>query len=179
MRPEPDQISFVPVEPRHYALLKKWLNEPHIRQWWGDPEQEFAFIRDMVEGRDSTRPFLIAVDGEPVGYIQCWSLGDHQNAQWLSDNPWLLAFPPEAVGVDLSIGDAERLSQGLGSAALTAFVGMLRREGHSTIIIDPDMKNDRAVAAYRRAGFRPVPSLEGRTDDALIMHYAPNANETT
>jgi len=34
------------------------------------------------------------------------------------------------------------------------------------------------VRAYMKAGFRPVPHLQGRTGDVLIMHYALNANET-
>jgi len=48
---------------------------------------------------------------------------------------------------------------------------MLRAEGHMTIIIDPDPANGRAVAAYRKAGFRPVPYLEGRTPGVLIMQF--------
>ena len=67
--PDPNQISFVPVEPQHYPLLQKWLAEPHMQEWWGDPDTELGYIRDMVEGRDTTRPFLIALDGAPIGPI--------------------------------------------------------------------------------------------------------------
>ena len=98
---------------------------------------------------------------------------------WLGDHPWLAELPPDAVGVDLSIGDAARLSQGIGSAALAAFARRLLTEGHRTIVIDPDPDNARAVRAYAKAGFRPIPHLEGRTGDALIMQYHPNANGTT
>ena len=178
MQRDPDQIRFVPVESEHYPLLRKWLREPHVREWWGDAEEELGFIRDMVEGRDSTRPFLIAVEGSPTGYIQYWFVGHHQNEPWIKDNPWLLELPSETIGVDLSIGCPDRLSQGIGSAALAAFVAMLCREGYSTIIIDPDRNNDRAVRAYTKAGFRPVPHLEGRTGDVLIMQHDPNATET-
>ena len=175
---DPARIGFSPVGEKHYPLLLAWLNEPHVREWWGDPDEEIGFIRDMVEGRDTTRPFLITLDGEPVGYIQVWFLGHHQNEEWTKDNPWLLELAPEAVGVDLSIGDADKLSQGIGSAALTAFVAYLRGLGHETIIIDPDPANARAVRAYAKAGFRPVPQLEGRTGaEALIMQFDPKANE--
>ena len=172
-------IGFRPVGAEDYALLRAWLGEPHIRAWWGDPEEELGFIRDMVEGRDTTRPFVIELDGSPVGYIQVWHIGHHQNAAWLGDHPWLAELPPDAVGVDLSIGDAARLSQGIGSAALAAFARRLLTEGHQTIVIDPDPDNARAVRAYAKAGFRPIPHLEGRTGDALIMQYHPNANGTT
>jgi aminoglycoside 6'-N-acetyltransferase len=171
MRPDPAQIDFVPVQPQHYALLRGWLTAPHMREWWGDPEEELGFIRDMVEGRDTTRPFLIALDDEPIGYIQYWFVGHHQNEQWVKDNPWLAELPADAIGVDLSIGDPQRLSRGLGSAALAAFVRMLRDQGHDTIIIDPDPANSRAVRAYKKAGFQPIPHLEGRTDGVLIMQH--------
>jgi RimJ/RimL family protein N-acetyltransferase len=166
-----EKIGFVPVTPEHYSLLSIWLNAPHMQEWWGDPEEELGFIRDMVEGRDTTRPFLIAVDGTPVGYIQYWFIGHHQNETWIADHPWLAELPSEAIGVDLSIGYADRLSKGIGSAALSAFVRKLVGDGHQTIIIDPDPANKRAVRAYEKAGFRPVPHLEGRTGDTLIMQY--------
>jgi len=171
----PDEIGFRPVTAADYPLLRRWLEAPHMREWWGDPEEELGFIRDMVEGRDTTRPFLIVADGAPVGYIQYWFIGHHQNAQWLPDYPWLAELPPDAVGVDLSIGDPSLLSQGIGSAALAAFVRMLRADGHRTIIIDPDPGNARAVRAYAKAGFRPVSHLEGRTGDTLIMQHHPHA----
>ena len=171
MSADPVEISFTPVAPEHYLLLRTWLARPHMREWWGEPETELGYIRDMVEGRDSTRPFLIVAAGMPIGYIQYWFIGHHQNAEWLKENPWLAELPGDAIGVDLSIGEPERLSLGLGSAALRAFVAMLRADGHRTIVIDPDPRNVRAVNAYAKAGFRPVPALAGKSGDALIMQH--------
>ena len=176
-RCEADSISFVPVTPEHYPLLHQWLTEPHLQEWWGDPDEELGFIRDMVEGRDTTRPFLIAVDDVPVGYIQYWFIGHHQNEQWIKDHPWLAELPSETIGLDLSIGCPDKLSKGIGSTALAAFASTLREQGHASIIIDPDADNARAIRAYTKAGFRPVPHLEGRTDDVLIMQHVPSANE--
>jgi aminoglycoside 6'-N-acetyltransferase len=172
-------IGFIPVRAAHYPLLRKWLAEPHMQEWWGDPEEELQFIREMVEGRDTTRPFLITLDGEPVGYIQYWFIGHHQNEKWIKDHPWLMELPRDTIGVDLSLGSAEKLSQGIGAAALATFVERLRGEGHEHIIIDPDPANGRAVRAYIKAGFRPVPRLMGRTGDALIMQHEPQANGIT
>jgi RimJ/RimL family protein N-acetyltransferase len=171
-------IAFCPVEREHYALLREWLNQPHILEWWGDPEEELGFIRDMVEGRDTTRPFLFTVDGAPIGYIQYWFIGHHQNEEWIKDNPWLADLPSDAVGVDVSVGDPSLLSQGYGSAAVKAFAVQLLEEGHSTIVIDPDRGNHRAVRAYEKAGFRTIQHLDGRTGDVLLMQFDPNSKET-
>ena len=106
-----------------------------MREWWGEPETELGYIRDMIEGRDTTRPFIFSVDGEPVGYIQYWFIGDHQNATWIADHPWLAELPSDAVGVDLSIGDPGKLSQGIGSggpARVHRAPGQARIHGRSS-----------------------------------------------
>jgi len=167
-------IDFVPVDATHYDALRRWLSSPHMREWWGDPDIEFGYIRDMVEGRDTTKPFIIVVGGEPKGYIQYWYIGHHQTEEWAKDNPWLMELPTDTIGVDLSIGDPDLLSQGLGSHALLKFVRRLWDEGHRNIIIDPDPENLRAVRAYTKAGFHPVPHLQGRTEGVLIMQYDPD-----
>ncbi len=50
------EIGFVAVTPEHYGLLGAWLRAPHMREWWGDPEEELGFIRDMVEGATRRGP---------------------------------------------------------------------------------------------------------------------------
>ena len=169
----PGEIAFRPVTGTDLPLLLDWLSAPHVREWWGEPAEELGFIRDMVEGRDTTRPFIIELDGAPVGYIQVWFVGDNQDQAAVY--PWVAELPREAVGVDLTIGDPGLLSRGIGSAALAAFTRRLHDEGHRVIVIDPDPANARAVRAYRKAGFRPIPRLEGRTGDALIMQFHPEA----
>lgn len=167
----PGDIGFRPVTAADFPLLRRWLEAPHMREWWGDPEEELGNIRDMVEGRDTTRPFIFEAGGAAVGYIQVWFIGHHQNAEWLPDYPWLAELPSDAVGIDLSLGEPALLSKGIGSAALAAFARRLHADGHRTIIIDPDPGNARAVRAYAKAGFRTIPRLAGRTGDALIMQY--------
>jgi RimJ/RimL family protein N-acetyltransferase len=171
-------LTFRPVTAADLPMLRDWLGRPHWRDWWGEPEEELGHIRAMVEGRDSTRPFIIELDGAPAGYIQVWIVGDQRDAATLAEHPWLAALPGDAVGVDLSLADGARLSRGIGSAALRAFARRLRAEGRRTIVIDPDRANTRAVRAYGKAGFRPVPALEGRTGDVLIMQYHSSEDGT-
>jgi aminoglycoside 6'-N-acetyltransferase len=163
--------DFHPMSAADLPLMRRWLERPHVREWWGDPETELGYIRDMIEGRDTTRPFIFSVDGEPAGYIQYWFIGHHQNATWIASHPWLAELPSDAIGVDLSIGDPDMLSLGVGSGVLRAFAEHLVRLGHRTIVIDPDPANGRAVRAYEKAGFRDIPRLRGRTGDTLLMQY--------
>ncbi|MGE0612288.1 MAG: GNAT family N-acetyltransferase [Hyphomicrobiales bacterium] len=171
------EFAYAHVAPEHYGMLGAWLTRPHMREWWGEPEVELGYIRDMVEGRDTTRPFIFSVDDRPAGYIQYWFVGDHQNQTWIADNPWLAELPSETIGVDLSIGEPDLLSRGIGSAVLSDFTRRLVAQGYRTIIIDPDPGNARAVRAYEKAGYRPVPELFGRTGDTLIMQFDVKENE--
>lgn len=165
------QISFEPVTHDHLPMLKGWLESPHMREWWGEPKEELGFIENMIEGHDSTRPYIFRADDEPAGYIQYWFVGHHQNEKWLQDNPWLTALPQDAIGVDLSIGEPEKLSKGIGSTVLARFSRQLSDQGYQTIIIDPDAANHRAIRAYEKAGYRPVAELKDKTGGTLIMKY--------
>lgn len=167
------RISFRPVTTDDYLLLESWLNSPHWREWWGEPATELGYIRDMVEGRDTTRPFVFLLDDVPAGYIQVWIIADHLKEPWLSEAPWMARVPADSVGVDIAIGAATQLSQGLGSTVVRLFAERLRTEGHATILIDPSLTNLRAIRAYEKAGFRKLivsreSSVNGET---LIMKF--------
>ena len=164
-------IAFRPLRSDDLPLLARWLAQPHWQEWWGEPEAEVEIIRAMVEGRDPCRPYLFTVDGEPTGYLQLWRVALNLDPDSLAASPWMAEVPTDAVGVDLSIGDADKLSRGIGSAALRRFARMLWAQDNRTILIDPHPDNLRAVAAYRKAGFSPVPHLEGRTPGVLIMQF--------
>lgn len=170
-------VLFEPVTDSHLELLADWLQRPHWREWWGDPDTELSYIRDMVEGRDTSRPFVFFVDGQATGYIQYWFIGEHQSEQWTADNPWLAELPSDAIGVDLSIAHPEMLSQGIGSHVLETFVNGLMRDGWQTIIIDPDPANKRAVRAYEKAGFKTMPELSDKARDCIIMRFEPDNSE--
>jgi len=169
--PRPD-LSFMPVTAADLPLLARWLDQPHWRDGWSaDVETELGYLRDIIDGRDSTRAFLFRLDGQPVGYIQVWRIADARVEPWLSDAPWVMDLPDDAVGVDLSIGPPDQLGRGIGSRVLARFVAMLRAEGRHCIVIDPDISNRRAIRAYHKAGFRQIAELAGRTGHCLLMRH--------
>lgn len=133
-------------------MLKTWIARPHWQEWWGDPDEEVQLLSDKVDGRSDTRPFLVLLDGAPIGYVQYWYVADARKSE-AEDHPWLLELDENGVGVDISIADAGSLSRGIGSASLRAFVELLISQGHTEITIDPEKANKRAVRAYEKAGF--------------------------
>jgi RimJ/RimL family protein N-acetyltransferase len=165
------QVTFRPVTAADLPMLGAWMARPHWLEWWGEPETELEYIREMIEGRDDTEPFIFAVDGVDLGYIQVWRLASNRVEPWLTEAPWVMWLPDNTVGVDLSIADPEMLSRGVGTAVLQAFVARLRGLGETEIMIDPDPANPRALRAYEKAGFRVIEALRGRTGDSLVMRH--------
>ncbi len=169
------EISFRPVIAADLPMLQSWMEQAHWRQWWGETETELGYIVDMIEGRDTTRPFIFQVNRTDFGYIQYWTIGDNLSEPWLSQAPWMVELQPQTFGIDMSIGDGGGLSKGIGSAALKAFIKKLLNEGFEIIIIDPDYRNKRAIRAYEKAGFRPIDALLGKTGDTLLMQFDANS----
>ena len=91
-----DKVTFVPVNSSHRPLLRRWLASPHVREWWGDPEQELKLIghgKDI----DGTEGFTIMLDQAPVGYIQSWVPSQFDNEGWEQ------RLSPDVRGIDVFI----------------------------------------------------------------------------
>ncbi len=172
MSGNPD-IDFRPVTAADYPMLRRWFDSAHIRHWWGEAETALGNIKAMVEGRDTTRPHIFDVDGEPAGYIQSWSVCDEIEGGHAAEAPWLLDLPRDAAGVDLFIRDESMLSKGIGTAVLRAFLGRLFEEGSQIVVIDPDASNSRAVRAYEKAGFVAYDRFRDEKGVTLLMRITP------
>ncbi|WP_244530540.1 GNAT family N-acetyltransferase [Salaquimonas pukyongi] len=155
------------------------MRQDHWREWWGDPDIELQYIRDMVEGRDSTRPYIFSVDGTDTGYIQYWFIGDSQCEPWKTQEPWVMSLEANTIGIDLSIGSERDLSKGIGSLVLSTFAEQLVQQGHTRIIIDPDPGNRRAIRAYEKAGFEPIPGLADSFPSVHLMEYRIDGSHGT
>ncbi|PVB61294.1 GNAT family N-acetyltransferase [Labrenzia sp. 011] len=162
-------VPFRPVTSEDLPILADWMARPHWREWWGEPAEALDKLREKIGGHDTTKPFIFRFDGRDAGYTQVWHVKDQQGPDAVAASPWLALLPMDAVGVDLALADGSVLSKGYGTKVLQAFVGKLRREGHERILMDPDPANQRAVKACRKAGFREMAELKGRTGNNLLM----------
>ena len=63
------RYGFRPVTRADLPLLARWLAEPHVAQWWNDPAEGLRSIEEHI-GSIAVAPFIIELDGEPIGYIQ-------------------------------------------------------------------------------------------------------------
>ncbi|RWB20496.1 MAG: N-acetyltransferase [Mesorhizobium sp.] len=153
--------DFRPVTEKDLPTIAGWLAEPHVAEWWDDPQKELAEIRAHISSV-SVEPLIVELDGRPIAYLQ--SYDPH-----LEDDHPYADQPFGTLGIDLSIGPAELLGIGHGSAIVRQFVEELFEEGAPRVIIDPHPDNGRAIRAYEKAGFRPIGRRQSEYGDVVLM----------
>ena len=139
--------------------LVAMLGTPEVSRWWGTPKTAGALSRDLVD--EDAAYFAVTVGGELAGMIQY-----HEENE------------PDyrSAGIDLFLAPRYQ-GRGLGTdAARTMARHLLFDRGHHRLTIDPAAHNARAIASYRKLGFRPVGVMrqyergsDGTWHDGLLM----------
>ena len=143
------------ADERDADLLVTWHDDPEVARYWDDER----FTRDeMLERlrRGDVESFVVEAAGRPVGYLQVWQADD-------------------GGGIDMFLVPGAR-GRGLGADAARAVARHLRDErGWRRVTVDPYLWNERAIRAWRSAGFRDVrerePDVEHRAR-WLLMEFA-------
>jgi aminoglycoside 6'-N-acetyltransferase len=153
--------DFRPLEARELPIIRRWLANPHVAQWWGNPEQQFALLCGDL-GHPAMDQFVVATDGAPFAYLQCYD-----PAAW-PDN----GFGPQphgTRGIDQFIGEPDMIDRGHGSALIRSFIAGLLQGGARRVITDPIPTNVRAIRAYEKAGLQRDRLVETPDGPALLM----------
>lgn len=164
-------ISYRLLEVADLPLLHRWLNRPHVLEWWDDPgptlqdvEQEYT---PRIEGKEPVRCYLMLYADEPIGYIQSYLVQDDPECARA------LQVGDGAAGVDLFIGEVEYLHRGLGTPVLRAFLKeiVFANPDVDFGIIDPAVSNRSAIRAYEKAGYRWLKTIDvpGEKEPTYLM----------
>lgn len=160
------RYDFRDVTERDLPMIRQWLAQPHWLEWWDEPEAAIAEIRAAM-GSVETEPLIAELDGRAIAYLQVYD-------PHLEDGHPYRDQPFGTLGIDVSIGPAELLGQGHGSALLAQFCDTLFAEGCPRVVIDPDPANARAIRAYEKAGFRAFDTRTSVYGPALMMAREPD-----
>jgi aminoglycoside 6'-N-acetyltransferase len=162
--------AFRPMTAADLASVRRWLAKPHVAQWWGDPDEQFALVSGDLD-HPAMDQFIVELDTYRFAYLQCYD-----PTAW--PNHGIGDLPVGARGIDQFIGEADMIDRGHGSALIRAFVDDLLAAGAPKVLTDPSPANMRAIRAYEKAGFRqdrPVSTPDG---DALLMVRDPMVRDT-
>ena len=153
------RVTLRPLDDTDIPRLVEIVNEPGVREWWFDYDEP-RMHAETLEDEDVTS-FAIELGGELIGLIMYTEeLDPHY----------------KFAMIDVTV-DASHIGQGLGTDALRTLIRFLIEErGHHHIMIDPTAVNARAIAAYKKVGFKPVGVMrryelgpDGVWRDALLM----------
>jgi aminoglycoside 6'-N-acetyltransferase len=153
-----ERVVLRPVVRADVAALRGFLADPAVARWWPAPPEDEDFPFDEPE----LVVLTIEVAGTIAGLIQFAEESDPDYRH---------------AAVDVFLGTAHH-GRGLGPEAVSVLVRhLILDRGHHRVTIDPTAANERAVAAYRKVGFREVGILReqeydhdtGTWRDGLLM----------
>lgn len=154
------RYAFRPMLAADLPLVRRWLAEPHVVQWWGDPAEQYGLVSGDLD-EPAMDQFMISTAGTDFAYLQCYDL-----------TAWESGFgehPRGTLGIDQFIGEPGMIERGHGSAFIRAFADERLRHGAPRIVTDPDPANARAVRAYEKAGFEKAGMVDTPDGPALLM----------
>jgi aminoglycoside 6'-N-acetyltransferase len=155
---------FRPMTRDDLPQIRRWLALPHVREWWGDPSEQYALVSGDLD-EPAMDQFIVAAEDGDFGYLQCYDL-----TAW---NSGFGTQPDGTRGIDLFIGERGMIAHGHGSALIRAFVDDRLKRGAPRIVTDPDPLNARAVRAYEKAGFEKAGMVDTPDGPALLMVCNP------
>jgi len=140
-------VRLRPASRADWGLIRGWLQRADIEAWWGPRTATEAEVNIALGSRHALCR-IIEADGVPVGYAHAVDA-----TAWGEELPQDL--PPGTWDLDLFIASEEHRGKGVGQAALAE----LKQEVFGTtlataVCVFPSIRNERAVRAYEKAGFR-------------------------
>jgi len=178
-RPRDEQLSFRPMVREDLPDLQTWMAAPHVAQWWGDDSSDTiqaveAKYAERVDGTNAVSPWVMEIEGRPVGFIQWYRVEDE--ADWFPG----LDIPPGTVAIDVAIGDPDYVGKGHGRRLVLEFVHHVIRTtlpDCPEVWIDPDWYADQeSTDPLPSAGvptvvpLRATSVLVGRTSRSRGIH---------
>jgi aminoglycoside 6'-N-acetyltransferase len=154
-----DQVTLRPVTEADVEPLARFFAVPEVAEWW--PGENEVRLRARLDDADEGVGLVIELDGRLIGFIQYFEETDPDYRH---------------ASVDITL-HPDWCNRGLGTDALRTLARHLFDDlGHHRITIDPALANARAIASYRKAGFRDVGVMrryeranDGTWRDGLLM----------
>jgi RimJ/RimL family protein N-acetyltransferase len=166
------QISFRKMQIADVRRVMGWLNQEHVKRWWyGDIDVTYAEVyREHVPkltGKIPTTSYIIGCDSMPVGYIETYLI-----PSW-PDYAQRVDVDELSASLDMFIGEAAYLHQGLGPLVLRKFLRekVFTRGDVISCIVGPEPENAPAIRAAEKVGFtylKTIPAVEGEHAEYLM-----------
>ena len=154
-----DQVTLRPVTQDDVEPLVVLFGVPEVAEWW--PGENLPRLQARLDSPDEGVGLVIEVNGQLIGFVQYFEEEDPDYRH---------------ATIDITL-HPDWTNRGLGTDALRTLARHLIDDlGHHRITIDPTVSNARAIASYRKVGFRDVGVMrryeranDGTWRDSLLM----------
>ena len=154
-----DQVTLRPMEAGDLHSLVELFAEPDVARWW--PGENLPRLQARLTDDDEGVGLVIETDGTLIGFVQYFEETDPD-------------YRHAAIDIVLH---PDWCNRGLGTDSLRTLARHLFHDlGHHRLTIDPTVSNARAIASYRKVGFRDVGVMrryeranDGTWRDSLLM----------
>lgn len=141
------ELQLTPVGPSDQTLIRRWLRDTDVQAWWGNVAAAEAEIA-LAQQSEGAIARMIKLGDDSIGYAHALDVAG-------LEPPLPAALKAGTYDCDLFIGSADHRGRGYGQRALELLAG----EVFATTLaiacsIVVSVRNERAVRAYERAGFR-------------------------
>ncbi len=157
-------IHFEKADLQHQKIIFKWLDEPHMKEFWDNSQEHKDDILNFIHGRKqhyfygTTCYWIGSMGDQPF----CFVLSDEILPYQVETRPLHkehLSSTGKTISLDFGIGNPAFLGKGLAAPVLKQFIDFYQQQVDQkadTFFIDPDDANPRAQHVYEKAGFKDV-----------------------
>ncbi|MET7696373.1 GNAT family N-acetyltransferase [Streptomyces sp. NPDC005485] len=151
-------VRILPLDPRaDLDVVHGWVSEERAAFWGmtGLSREQVLETYVHLDSLDTHHAFLVVGNGEPVALFQTYE----PEADRVSE---CYDVEPGDIGVHVLIGPSGKggARPGFSAALLSAFSAyVLLGLGRRRVVVDPDERNEKAIARFLRQGFVAGPSV--------------------
>jgi aminoglycoside 6'-N-acetyltransferase len=180
MKTKAGKTTFKRLQETDLPLMHRWFNTPHVSEWWKVDGKNLPSLEEVrqkylprIKGKDPVDVYLIIYNDKPIGMVQSCKLDDFPNEKAN------FGLNQSCVGIDIFIGEESYVHHGLGSGIIKEFLKNIVFEKYEVdcCIVDPQVENEIAIKAYKKAGFKYLKTVWYEKDGWREHLFSINRNE--
>jgi aminoglycoside 6'-N-acetyltransferase len=173
-----NKLTIRELEEQDAPKLVEWLSNPRLLEFYEgrDKPHDLYMVKNAFYQDSNETRCMVEYDGLEIGYIQFYEIDESEKRSYFEE----AAANQKIMGTDQFIGETSYWNQGIGTVLIQSILEYLTVVmGAVKVIMDPQARNHRAIACYKKCGFRKVKHLpehewhEGEKRDCWLMEYAP------
>lgn len=153
-----DELIIRRMDATDFEIMLKWLNDEKVLEFYEEPPTDLDRVikkfGPRVEGKHYVTPCIVELNEQPIGYIQYYEIQEEELKSYgYTANQGI-------YGIDQFIGETQLWGKGIGTSMIQMMLNYLHTtKNASRVVLEVKKSNVRAIASYRKCGFREMKDL--------------------